>query len=79
MRKIKDLDLIAITENIETNHYETGEKIILYKGQVGTVIMEYDGTAFEVEFSNNNGETYAMETLTSKQLMLLHQELVISS
>lgn len=79
MRKIKDLDLIAITENIETNHYETGEKIILYKGQVGTVIIKYDATAFEVEFSNNNGETYAMETLTSKQLMLLHQELVINS
>jgi ribosomal protein L21E len=76
MQKIKDLDIVAITEDIQTNHYETGEPITLYKGQVGTVVMDFNGNAFEVEFSNNDGTTYAMETLTSKQLMLLYYELV---
>ena len=69
MRKIQDLDLVALTEDIQTTHYETGRTIILYKGQVGTVVMEFDGTAFEVEFSNYDGTTYAMETLKAEQLM----------
>lgn len=78
MQKIKDLDLVALLEDITTIHYETGEIIKLYKGQIGTVVMEYDGTVFEVEFSNNNDETYAMETLKTEQLMLLHHDLVLS-
>jgi hypothetical protein len=28
------------------------------QGQVGTVVMEFDGTAFEVEFSNRDGTTF---------------------
>ncbi|WP_069790815.1 DUF4926 domain-containing protein [Cyanobacterium sp. IPPAS B-1200] len=76
MKKIKDLDLVALLEDMTTTHYETGEKIILYQGQIGTVVMEYDGFVFEVEFSNNHGETYAMETLKIHQLMLLHSDLV---
>ncbi|PSB03052.1 DUF4926 domain-containing protein [Merismopedia glauca CCAP 1448/3] len=78
MKKIKDLDIVAITEDIQTTHYETGEPITLYKGQVGTVVMEFDGTNFEVEFANSDGTTYAMETLPINQLMLLHYELPLS-
>lgn len=76
MRKIKDLDIVALTEDIKTTHYETGQPITLYKGQVGTVVMDFNGEAFEVEFANNDGTTYAMETLTNSQLMLLHYELL---
>jgi len=76
MNTFKELDLVALTENRETTHFETGKPITLYKGQVGTIVMEYDGTAFEVDFSNNDGTTYAMETIPATQLMLLHYELV---
>lgn len=38
--------------------------------------MDCDGRAFEVEFANNDGTTYAMETLLSNQLMQLHYELL---
>ena len=38
--------------------------------------MEYDYQFFEVEFSNNDGTTYAMETIPTHQLMLLHYELI---
>jgi len=76
MKKIKDLDLVALLQDISTTHYETGETITLYQGQIGTVVVEYDGTVFEVEFSNNHGATYAMETLKTDQLMLLHSDLV---
>ena len=75
MNKFKDLDIVALTEDRQTTHFETGEPITLYKGQVGTIVMEYDGEVFEVEFSNNDGTTYAMETIPANQLMLLHYEL----
>lgn len=76
MNRFKDLDLVALTEDRQTTHFETGEPITLYKGQVGTIVMEYDGNVFEVEFSSNDGTTYAMETIPANQLMLLHYELV---
>jgi len=40
--------------------------------------MEFDGSAFEVEFSDQDGTTYAMETIPATMLMLLHYELVES-
>lgn len=76
MNKFKDLDIVALTEDRQTTHFETGEPITLYKGQVGTIVMEYEGEVFEVEFSNNDGTTYAMETIPANQLMLLYYELV---
>lgn len=76
MTPFKELDLVALTEDRQTTHFETGEPITLYKGQVGTIVIEYDGNVFEVEFSNNDGTTYAMETIPANQLMLLYYELV---
>jgi hypothetical protein len=78
MKKIKELDIVALTEDLEATHFETKEIIKLYKGQVGTVVMEFDGSAFEVEFSHQDGTTYAMETIPATMLMLLHYELVES-
>lgn len=76
MNEFKELDVVALTEDRQTTHFETGEPITLYKGQVGTIVMEYDGNVFEVEFSSNDGTTYAMETIPANQLMLLHYELM---
>ncbi|OCR00918.1 DUF4926 domain-containing protein [Oscillatoriales cyanobacterium USR001] len=78
METIKDLDIVALTEDVEATHFETKEIIKLFKGQVGTVVMEFDGSAFEVEFSHPDGTTYAMETIPATMLMLLHYELVES-
>ncbi|WP_375340589.1 DUF4926 domain-containing protein [Okeania sp. SIO3I5] len=30
--------------------HETGKSITLYRGQVGTIVMEYDNNVFEVIF-----------------------------
>ncbi|UXE62900.1 MAG: DUF4926 domain-containing protein [Woronichinia naegeliana WA131] len=76
MNQLKDLDVIALTEDMSATHFETGEPITLYKGQVGTIVMVYDDQAFEVEFANNDGTTYAMETLLPSQLMQLHYQLL---
>jgi hypothetical protein len=43
----------------------------LVRGQVGTVVEVLDG-AYEVEFSDDTGKTYAELALTPEQLLLLH-------
>ena len=44
----------------------------LYRGQVGTVVEEYEPGVFEVEFSDTNGRAYALETLSADHLMVLY-------
>lgn len=64
---IKLLDIVALlTEVPEMN---------LQRGQIGTVVEEYSETDYEVEFSDNSGRTIALLTLSTEQLMLLHNEL----
>ena len=46
----------------------------LYRGQVGTIVEEYEPHIFEVEFSDTTGRSYAIETLSSDQLMILHYQ-----
>ncbi len=76
MTQLQELDIVALTEDRQTTHFETGEPITLYKGQVGTIVMEYDNNVFEVDFSDNDGTTYAMETIPGDRLIRLHYELV---
>ena len=40
--------------------------------------MKFDGSAVEVEFSHQDGTSYAMETVPTTKLMLLHYELLES-
>lgn len=44
----------------------------LSRGQVGTVVEELAPDVYEVEFSDNEGRTYAMLPLRAEQLMVLH-------
>jgi hypothetical protein len=46
----------------------------LVRGQVGTVVESWAPGVYEVEFSDDNGRTYAMVTLKAGQLMRLHHE-----
>ncbi len=43
----------------------------LLRGQVGTVVELLDG-AYEVEFSDDQGRTYAELALRADQLLVLH-------
>jgi hypothetical protein len=66
---VKLLDVVALLEDVP----ELG----LYRGQVGTIVEEYTPEAFEVEFCDSEGHTYALETLSAEQLMpLYHRPLV---
>jgi hypothetical protein len=64
---IKLLDVVALLK-------EVPEKKLL-RGQIGTVIECYTNTEFEVEFSDNKGRTISMLTLSTDEIMLLHNEL----
>ncbi len=75
MNSIKLHDTIALLEDVKTCQFMTDYPLILPKGQVGTVVEIYNnGEAYEVEFADNNGQTYALVTLTSEQLIFLHYE-----
>ena len=57
------LDVVALLTEVPAHG--------LLRGQVGTVVELLDG-AYEVEFSDDEGETYAELTLQSDQLLILH-------
>ena len=57
------LDVVALLTDVPANS--------LLRGQVGTVVELLDG-AYQVEFSDNEGETYAELALQSDQLLILH-------
>jgi len=46
----------------------------LVRGQVGTVVENWAPGVYEIEFSDDNGRTYAMVALPAEQVMRLHHE-----
>lgn len=65
---LKLFDTVAILKDMP-------EKKVVY-GQVGTVVEVLADDVFEVEFADKNGETIAEFAIRSKDLMILHHELV---
>ncbi len=63
---IQVLDVVALLEDIADRG--------LRRGQVGTVVEELAPDVFEIEFSDDNGHTYAMLALRADQLIVLHYE-----
>lgn len=65
---IQLLDVVALTEDLAEHK--------LHRGQVGTVVELLAPNVFEVEFSDDEGQTYAMLALRADQLMVLHYQIV---
>jgi hypothetical protein len=63
---IKLLDMVALTEDLTERN--------LRRGQVGTIVEMLGDGVFEVEFTDNEGRTYATLALRAEQLMVLHYE-----
>ena len=64
--KVKLLDVVALTEDLLEQE--------LKRGQVGTVVEVLAPDAFEVEFVDKNGRTYAELAVTLDKLLVLHYE-----
>lgn len=62
--KIDILDVVALLEDVPAKG--------LVRGQVGTVVELLVPGIFEVEFSDDQGRSYATLALKGDQLMVLH-------
>lgn len=56
-------DVVALLEDLPEYN--------LKRGQVGTIVEEWEPGVYEVEFADTNGVTYVMVALRAGQLMLL--------
>lgn len=65
-QEIEILDTVALSQDIP----ERG----LFQGEVGTVVGILGPNVFEVEFGDEDGETYAEFALRNDQLILLHNQ-----
>ena len=68
--KIKLLDVIALNVSLPEHN--------LLVGQVGTIVELLAPDVCEVEFSDDNGQTYAMLPLHHHQLIRLHYQTTVS-
>lgn len=66
MAEIEMLSVVALLEDIPQKG--------LLRGQVGTVVDDLAPGVYEVEFSDDSGQTYASLALRSDQLMRLHHQ-----
>lgn len=64
MDEINLLDVVALTENLESEG--------LRRGEVGTVVEKWKDGVFEVEFSDDTGEAYAFAAVPAEKLMKLY-------
>ena len=65
--EIKLLDVVALTQDVPEHN--------LKRGEVGTVVeILSNGEAYEVEFSDDNGQMYKCLSFPTSQLEVFHQE-----
>ena len=67
MERLKPFAVVALLEDLPQRG--------LRRGQVGTVVEPLAPGVFEVEFSDNQGRTYATLALRADQLMVLHHDM----
>jgi hypothetical protein len=65
--------MVALLEDTSTTHFETGEPLLLRRGQVGTIVLTYEDGAREVEFADRSGRAYAMLALPAEKVMMLRE------
>ena len=63
---LKILDVVALAEPLPDRG--------LVRGQVGTVVEQLAPGVVEVEFSDEQGRTYATAAVKADQLIVLHYE-----
>ena len=65
-------DVIALLQDVPAKHFESGQPLLLRRGQIGTVVMSYPDGAYEVEFADRDGRAFAILPLRADELMILH-------
>jgi len=62
------LDIVALRNDLPKHQ--------LLAGQVGTIVEILAPEVYEVEFSDNDGQTYASQAIAANQLLKLHYKLM---
>ncbi len=76
--QFNEYDIVALTEETRAIHKETREPIVLQRGAVGTILMDFEGEAYLIDFVDSQGVTYAMETIPGEKLMqLVHEPMLV--
>ena len=70
--EIKMHAIVALLQDVRTKHFQSGQALLLRRGQIGTVVMTYPDGAREVEFADRDGRAFAILPLRPDQLMVLH-------
>jgi len=70
--QMHDVDVVAFVEKIPATHFSMVAPLPLRRGQMGAVVMTYDGSAFEVEFCGTQGSAFAMLPIPADRAILLH-------
>ena len=65
------LDIVALKNNLPEHH--------LLAGQVGTIVEILAPAVYEVEFNDNDGQTYATQALQDNQLLKLYYKPTMSN
>jgi len=65
-RKLRLLDTVALLEDLPERK--------LRRGEVGTIVEMLAPAVYEVEFCDDEGQTYAELALRSDQLVVLHNQ-----
>lgn len=66
MAELALLSMVALMEDVP----EKG----LVRGQVGTIVKRLESGVYEIDFSDDNGQTYASAALPADLLMPLYHE-----
>lgn len=66
MRELEVLSVVTLLEDSKD------QKVL--RGQVGTIVERLAPGVYEVEFSDDEGQTYASLSLRADQLLQLHHE-----
>jgi hypothetical protein len=66
MRELEPLSVVALLEDVVAKG--------LRRGQVGTIVERFAPGVYEVEFSDDDGTTYACVPLRSDQLLQLYHK-----
>jgi hypothetical protein len=68
MESIPPLSVVALLEDLPQHS--------LVRGQVGTVVEQLAAGVYEIEFSDDDGKSYASLGIPRAQLLVLHHDTV---
>lgn len=63
-KKLQELDVVALLKDLPDHR--------LVAGQVGTVVEILSEGVFEIDFSDDEGKSYAMLAVREEDLIVLH-------